>query len=213
MGDVVYELPREKLQSQGVKHLLLPELLQVIIGSGNAHSSGARLARRIADLFAKNSVTYTSLIKVDGIGHARASQVLAAIELGRRVEQGLISNRHKSLSLDILQPLITRFGKYTYLYLYIICTDGAGAVVAEIGHVVANQRGEATILRQISSEIIIAKARNVTIIVGDRRQAYLPSPDQLRVKGYLERSFRALSVDVKGWYIASRKQIKPWPKY
>lgn len=85
MEQLLYERPREKIQYRGVKTLSLSELTQVIIGSGTAQVSGARLARKISRELEKGDVSYAKLTTLKGVGAARASQLLAAIELGRRL--------------------------------------------------------------------------------------------------------------------------------
>lgn len=85
MEQITYERPREKIQHRGVKFLTLPELIQVVIGSGTAQVSGARLARRVSRSLEEGPVSYAQLITMNGVGRAKASQLLAAIELGRRM--------------------------------------------------------------------------------------------------------------------------------
>ena len=81
-----YERPREKLHSRGAASLSLVELLQIIIGSGGARLSGAKLAREIALLFDAKNISYLSLRAIPGVGEAKACQIIAALELSRRFE-------------------------------------------------------------------------------------------------------------------------------
>ncbi len=85
MEQILYERPREKLRNRGVKALSLLELLQLIIGSGNARVSAARLAREVEGLITSRTATYAALIQIDGLGDAKACQILASLELAGRV--------------------------------------------------------------------------------------------------------------------------------
>lgn len=84
------ERPREKLYKYGPKILSDAELLAIIIRTGSRNESSVNLARRILDLdniglsFLKEC-SIQELTKVQGIGKCKAAQILAAIELGRRV--------------------------------------------------------------------------------------------------------------------------------
>jgi DNA repair protein RadC len=85
MERALYERPREKLRNYGVSALSLTELIQVVLGSGMAHHSSARLAKSIQSLMDQTELSYESLVLIDGIGTAKACQIIAAIELGRRM--------------------------------------------------------------------------------------------------------------------------------
>lgn len=83
---MVYERPREKLRNRGVDSLSSLELLQIIIGSGGQGVSVGTLARRVDTLIGHSSVSLDSLLAIRGIGVAKASQILAAIEFGKRLK-------------------------------------------------------------------------------------------------------------------------------
>lgn len=85
MEYIRYERPREKLRNRGAAALSLIELLQLIIGSGNAKTPGAKLAREVEQLLVQEDLTYTALIAVEGLGVAKVCQILAALELSRRL--------------------------------------------------------------------------------------------------------------------------------
>jgi len=81
--------PREKLLLKGKAALSDAELLAIIIGSGTRNKSAVELAREILsscnyDLnqFCKSQLS--DLTKFNGIGEAKAINILAALELGRR---------------------------------------------------------------------------------------------------------------------------------
>jgi DNA repair protein RadC len=80
--------PREKLRRLGVSALGDNELLAIVLGHGRAHASALDLANAVLSAvggvrgFVRASPS--DLEQVDGIGEARAAQLLAAVELGRR---------------------------------------------------------------------------------------------------------------------------------
>ncbi|MBE6032246.1 MAG: DNA repair protein RadC [Firmicutes bacterium] len=84
------ERPREKLLRGGASSLSSEELLAILIGSGTKQFSAADLARRIlclegGGLAGLGEITPEELYAVPGMGEARTCQVLAAVELGRRM--------------------------------------------------------------------------------------------------------------------------------
>lgn len=80
-----YQRPREKLRTHGVEALSIAELFQVILGSGSSRISGAKIARLVDKLFVDDTLSYETLVSIEGVGEAKACQILAAIELSRRV--------------------------------------------------------------------------------------------------------------------------------
>ena len=86
MDEMIYERPREKLLHSGTGALSLVELFQLVLGSGGARASAARLARSVQACVASGGVTYAALIAIPGMGHAKTCQILALLELTKRLQ-------------------------------------------------------------------------------------------------------------------------------
>ncbi len=83
------ERPREKLRSSGPSALSDSELLGILIQNGTRNKTAIDLAREILalgnnNLIALGKLTVHELMKVKGIGEAKAIIIAAAMELGRR---------------------------------------------------------------------------------------------------------------------------------
>lgn len=82
------ERPRERLIHGGEDQLSDAELLGIIIRDGTRKSSAVDVARKVLTKFgnfrALSSVTITDLLKVEGIGEAKAAQIKAAIAIAKR---------------------------------------------------------------------------------------------------------------------------------
>jgi DNA repair protein RadC len=83
-----HDRPREKLERLGAAGLGDNELLALVLGSGSRSRNALDLANDLLDdvggLHGLTRVAIGDLHRVAGIGRARAAQVLAAVELGRR---------------------------------------------------------------------------------------------------------------------------------
>jgi DNA repair protein RadC len=80
--------PREKLEKYGTDKLTNPELLAVLLGSGIKGLNVYELAKRIVKLIEKigaNKITLENLLEERGLGEAKALQVIAALEFGKRL--------------------------------------------------------------------------------------------------------------------------------
>lgn len=81
--------PREKLLSKGASVLSNSELLAILIGHGTRDRSAVELGQEILragrdNLNELGKLSVKDLMKIKGIGEAKAISIVAAMELGRR---------------------------------------------------------------------------------------------------------------------------------
>ena len=81
--------PREKLLLKGTSALSEAELIAILIGSGTANMSAVEVAKKILLQGGNNlndlaKLSVKDLMKIKGIGEAKAITIVAALELGRR---------------------------------------------------------------------------------------------------------------------------------
>jgi len=83
-------LPREKMQLKGVNALNNEELLALVLGSGSPDCDVFELSRKLSDYLSAvpNIPSIKDLMKVRGLGRAKASKVLACLELSSRYMLG-----------------------------------------------------------------------------------------------------------------------------
>lgn len=94
------ERPREKLIQYGPAKLTDRELLAVILRTGKKGENVLVLAKRLLELIKLDSfkeVSFSELVRITGIGQSKACEIIACIELGRRI--------FKDKKLDISQIL------------------------------------------------------------------------------------------------------------
>ena len=81
--------PRERLLSEGPEALSSAELLGILFGIGSKEKTAVELASEVisenGDLFGLYTVSVHDLMKVHGIGEAKACIILAAVEFGKRL--------------------------------------------------------------------------------------------------------------------------------
>ena len=83
------ERPRERLIQYGVESLSNEELLSIILKTGTKDYSVKTLAKlvlkEINDISSLKDMTINKLMSIKGIGKVKAIEILAALELGKRV--------------------------------------------------------------------------------------------------------------------------------
>ena len=86
--------PREKLLKGGPSHLSEAELLALLFGTGTRTKSGPLSAVQLGQFVMKrfeslpllSRQSIQSIMQIQGVGPAKASQLIAAFEIGRRIE-------------------------------------------------------------------------------------------------------------------------------
>lgn len=83
--------PRERVEKYGVQSLADHELLAIILRTGTKGKNVMGLAldvfREVEGIYRLKQVSIQELMKIPGIGKVKATEILAAVEFGRRVCQ------------------------------------------------------------------------------------------------------------------------------
>src|SRR5690625_3426705 len=83
------ERPRERLLNDGASALSNQELIAILLRTGTSQESvlqvAQRLLKRFGGLRMLQDASIEELMELRGIGTAKAIQILAAVELGRRI--------------------------------------------------------------------------------------------------------------------------------
>ncbi len=90
--------PREKLLAKGTPVLTDAELVAILLGSGTSTISAVDLAKCVLKTVDHNlhelaRLSVRDLMKVKGIGEAKAMAIIAALELGRRRRETLLDEK------------------------------------------------------------------------------------------------------------------------
>ena len=119
-----FERPREKLKRKGAVALKNEELMAILLGSGVRGKDVRKLAKELIALLESdfNTLSLEKLQQVYGLGDAKASQILAAIELSRRY---LIKSNNRILSASDVYRELKEYTTKKQEYFISITLDGA----------------------------------------------------------------------------------------
>ena len=179
--EATYERPREKLQKKGVLALSNTELLQVIIGSGNAGMPVTKIARKVNKILRSTgvNVTLADLIAIKGLGVIKAGQIIAGLELAHRLNY--IDNNREAGSIDVLADLyvdIRNAEKQTLLYAFY---DGASRLIDDYSYPIESKENTVYIVRKIFGDALAQSAARVSIAIGGKHQLLQPSLFELNI--------------------------------
>ncbi len=173
MEQFLYERPREKLQHRGASFLTVPELLQIVIGSGTAKVSGARLAKRAAKMLDSQPPMYANLRAIEGLGHAKACQILAALELGARYAKAASMPVRSSATPASALVAAARSGAPQGI---VACFyDGSAAIIETVRYQGGSSAHLAHAQKSILNDAFRVSAHAVELAVKEAKGALYPS--------------------------------------
>jgi len=120
--------PREKLVAKGVQALKNDELLAILLGSGVQGKDVRKLAKEIVSLMDTgfDKLSLRTLCDIHGLGIAKASQILASIELSKRY---LIRSNKRITSAKEVYEELKEFSTKNQEHFLSITLDGASHII------------------------------------------------------------------------------------
>ena len=126
--------PREKLLLTGAESLSNSELLAILLQKGSREKTAVDLAREILRLAGETleglgRITVPELMRIKGIGAAKALSIVAAVELGRRRQfQQLTPVGRIGSGADTARFLQARFADYRHEVFGVIYLNNANRI-------------------------------------------------------------------------------------
>jgi len=89
--------PREKLIKHGPKVLSNSELIAILLRTGTKDKPVLKLAKDVIDILSSiqslKNISVFDLLSIKGISHAKATTIVAAVELGNRIRDNSLNNK------------------------------------------------------------------------------------------------------------------------
>ena len=127
--------PRYKLIRSGSTHLSDAEILSLIISSGNRTVTSLDMSRTILNQVGNNlsslgKLDMNSLLSMRGMGVAKATAIIAAIELGKRKNASEVITKAKiTSSKDAFELFKSILGDIPYEKFYMIMLNKANRII------------------------------------------------------------------------------------
>ena len=193
--------PREKLVRHGVSALGDNELIAVVLGSGCRRTDALAIANEL--LAARGGThglvqsTCDDLARVAGIGRARAAQVLAAVELGRRTLAHAPSARIQLRTpRDAAAYLLPRFGSRPVEQFGIVLLDTRHRVVRATVLAVGGLNSTSVQPREVFREAAVGGAAAIVAFHNHPSGDPSPSPDDVELTRRLTAAGVVMGIDV-----------------
>ena len=187
--------PREKLVHKGAHALSDIELLAVLLGSGTKGYDVLSLAARLLHVLdgAGPTVGIEALCSVSGVGIAKASLVVAALEFSRR------RIRPRGLKISFppdVYPLIRYLADRRQEHFVCVSLNGANEVIAVRTVSVGLVNRALVHPREVFAEPITDRAAAVIVAHNHPSGNLNPSPDDLAITRQLKAAGRTLGIQL-----------------
>lgn len=204
------ERPRERLRSLGPEALSGQELLALLIGRGIPGKSAITIAQdlisRFGNLHSVSSATIEELSGVRGVGLAKAAQIRAAFELGRRrdlepdmgrcsikspldlvnaVRKGILEKAREHFKLVLLNTRNRIIG---------ISTISIGTLNASLVHP-----------REVFRDAVVHSASSIILVHNHPSDDPEPSDDDITLTRRLADAGRLMGIEVLDHIIVTRR--------
>jgi DNA repair protein RadC len=196
-----HDRPREKLLRAGAAALGDNELLAIVLGSGGSRADVLTIANAVLQasggLHALGRVSPAELRRLHGIGAARAAQIVAAIELGRRT---LL--RGGSARAQIIRPrdaavyLMPQFGGRAVEQFGVLLLDTKHRILRTI--VVSMGTLDTALVhpREVFREAVAGAAAALVLFHNHPSGDPTPSTDDVELTARLVMAGRLMGIDV-----------------
>jgi len=130
--------PREKLVAKGKMVLSDAELMAILIGSGNRQESAVALSQRMLQSVEGNinelaKVSIEKLMTFKGIGEAKAINIIAALELGKRRQlENLLEKPKIGGSNDVFKLMHPIIGDLSHEEFWVLFLNNSNKVLAKL---------------------------------------------------------------------------------
>ena len=194
------ERPRERLVKFGEQALSAQELLQLILGRGIAGESVMVTAQKLLAQFGSlqklADASIEELSSIKGIGLAKATQIKAVFEIGRRISTQTAPYKSKELTepKKVYQLIKSKLKDYHKEHFYIIALNSRNWSIAEVSVGSLN----ATIVhpREVFAEAIRSKAASVIFVHNHPSGDPEPSEGDLVITNRLVEAGKILEIEV-----------------
>ena len=199
-----FSRPREKLKERGANALSDAELIAAILGSGGKGLDVMSLSSRVAKAISgkKGDLSLEELTKIEGIGLAKASQILAGFELARR---HIVTETIKITEAKDVLPLIDRIANKQQEYFICISLNGANEVIENRTVTVGLLDRSQVHPREVFADVITDRAASVIFAHNHPSGALEPSNSDLKIQEQLTEAGRILGIKVLDHIIISKK--------
>ena len=203
------ERPRERLRDNGPSALSNAELIAILLRTGttseNVIDLSARLLAKFQGLPGLARATYTDLSAEYGFGEAKACQLLAALELGKRLQKSSSFDRPViNEPQDVANLVSSDMAHYEQEHFRVIVLDTKNHVLAMPDVFVGSVNSTTIRTAEVFREAVRRNAPGVIIVHNHPSGDPGPSAEDVSVTREIIAAGKALDIEVLDHIVIGR---------
>jgi len=193
--------PRERLAEVGAENLSTAELLAILLRTGlpgeNVVALAGRLLKDMGGLSGLHRSSLQELRDQHGLGLAKATQIKAAIELGRRLASEKPEDRPAITSpRDVADIVKYEMSAFTQEHLWVIVLDTRNRVI----HIERLYKGSLNLamvrVAEVLKPAILRSAASIILVHNHPSGDPTPSPEDVNLTRCLNESARKMDIQL-----------------
>jgi DNA repair protein RadC len=193
--------PRERLIQHGAESLTDAELLAIILRTGDGKRSALDLAHHLLKHShgwrGLDAISIDELCEIRGIGPAKAAQIKAAIEIGRKLaEEKLPARKHLQTSRQVFEYLHERLRDQPREIFMMLLLTTQNKLLKELKLFEGTLNQTQVMPREVLKEAINGKAASVIFAHNHPSGEPVPSPDDRQMTKQLVEACKTAGIGV-----------------
>ena len=205
------ERPREKAFDHGIESLNNIELLALVLRTGNKQESAIELAQRVINEIGGfrylHDINYYQLIQIKGIKQAKAIEVLAIIEIAKRLDKQPVAMSAIKEPRDGYELLKNQLMFEQQEKVIVLCLNSRLEVIKEKTVFIGGNNISIISGRELFKEALICGSNRVMVVHNHPSGNPEPSIEDIEATERLYSMAKELDIDVVDHLIIGRSRF------
>ncbi|MFR2720041.1 MAG: RadC family protein [Thomasclavelia ramosa] len=205
------ERPREKAFHHGIESLNNIELLALVLRTGNKQESAIELAQRVINEIGGfrylHDINYYQLIQIKGIKQAKAIEVLAIIEIAKRLDKQPVAMSAIKEPRDGYELLKNQLMFEQQEKVIVLCLNSRLEVIKEKNVFIGGNNISIISGRELFKEALICGSNRVMVVHNHPSGNPEPSIEDIEATERLYSMAKELDIDVVDHLIIGRSRF------
>ena len=205
------ERPREKAFHHGIESLNNIELLALVLRTGNKQESAIELAQRVINEIGGfrylHDINYYQLIQIKGIKQAKAIEVLAIIEIAKRLDKQPVAMSAIKEPRDGYELLKNQLMFEQQEKVIVLCLNSRLEVIKEKTVFIGGNNISIISGRELFKEALICGSNRVMVVHNHPSGNPEPSIEDIEASECLYSMAKELDIDVVDHLIIGRSRF------
>ena len=205
------ERPREKAFHHGIESLNNIELLALVLRTGNKQESAIELAQRVINEIGGfrylHDINYYQLVQIKGIKQAKAIEVLAIIEIAKRLDKQPVAMSAIKEPRDGYELLKNQLMFEQQEKVIVLCLNSRLEVIKEKTVFIGGNNISIISGRELFKEALICGSNRVMVVHNHPSGNPEPSIEDIEATERLYSMAKELDIDVVDHFIIGRSRL------